>query len=334
MKRVVVGLFAALLISGIFTPPDCPAPLVWRKGEGWTWERAGIPAADTPQEQLEIARTLFEQKDYGGAASAYRRLIRRWPTSFAVEDARFGLAESLSAAGYKFKAFQEYQTLLEKHPATERFELVLQRQMEIGELFMNGYRDKVMGIRLFPNTERAIDIFQQIVKTAPYSSLGPLAQLRLAETHERRKEYVLAVRAYERLMERYPRHELAALAQFRIGQAYLAEARRAEYDQNAANQAVAAFTDYLVRYPDGEKVTEAKEKRERLRIEQARGSFQIAQFYERNREYQAALIYYNDVLERSPESEWAARAREKIAVLTPRVRGEVVAPLVEPTVNP
>ncbi|MCX7915847.1 MAG: outer membrane protein assembly factor BamD, partial [Verrucomicrobiae bacterium] len=111
-------------------------------------------------------------------------------------------------------------------------------------------------------------------------------------------------------------------------------AKRAEYDQNAANQAVAAFTDYLVRYPDGEKVAEAQQKREQLRIEQARGSFQIAQFYERNREYQAALIYYNDVLERSPESEWAARARQKIAALTPRVRGETTAPLVQPTVNP
>jgi outer membrane protein assembly factor BamD len=334
MKRALLAGLVALVVLGIFTPPDCPAPLVWRKGEGWTWESFGMPVGNTPKEQLEIARQFFEQKDYGNAAAAYRRLLRRWPASFAAEEARFGLAESLSAAGYKFRAFKEYQNLIEKHPNSERYELALQRQFEIGELFMNGYRDKILGVRLFPSTDKAIDIFEQVVKNGPYSALGPPAQWKIGQTYERRKEYVSAVRAYEKLMEKYPNHELAPVAQFQIGLAYRAEAKRAEYDQNAANQAAAAFTDYTVRFPDGERVKEAEQFQSALRVEQARGSFQIGQFYEKNREYQAALIYYNDAIERSPKSEWAASARQKVAALNHRLASSGSAQSVQPTVDP
>ncbi|MCX7886940.1 MAG: outer membrane protein assembly factor BamD, partial [Verrucomicrobiae bacterium] len=106
---LLVGMLCVLL------PTECPAPLVWRKGEGWSYERYGMPVAKTPREQLELARNFHANKQYGEAIAAYRRLIRRWPTAFAVEEARLGLAECLSALDYHYKAFLEYQNLIAKH---------------------------------------------------------------------------------------------------------------------------------------------------------------------------------------------------------------------------
>jgi len=71
-----------------------------------------------------------------------------------------------------------------------------------------------------------------------------------------------------------------------------------------------------------------------LRVEQARGAFQIGQFYEKNREYKAALIYYNDAIERSPKSDWAASARQKVAALNHRISQPDATPAVQPTVDP
>ena len=269
MKRFLPRFVAILLLLGIFLPHTSQAGLVWRKGEGWTWESSGMPVGNTPQDQLDIGKQFFAKKDYGHAVAAYRRLLRRWPNSFAAEEARFGLAESLNGADYKFKAFKEYQNLIEKHPNSDRYEIALQRQFEIGERFMHGYRDKTFGIRLFPSTDKAIDIFEQVVKNGPYSKLGPQAQMKIGQTYELRKEYVSAVHAYERLMEKYPSDPLAEVAQFQIGLAYRAEAKRAEYDQNSANQAVASFTDYTVRYPQGDKLKTAEEYQTALKVEQA-----------------------------------------------------------------
>ncbi len=324
MKRLLTILLAAT-IAGLFFPPDCPAPLLWRRGEGWVYESQGVTTGRDPEEQLAIARNWQSQGDYGNAIVSYRRLIRRWPTAAAVEDARLGLAESLGGAHYHFKAFQEYQQLIETHPESEHFDQALENQFKIGNLFFDGERHKAFGIRLFPARDKAIEIYQQIVKNGPYSEVGPQAQYRIGLAHEQRKEYISAVRAYEKLIERYPDHALAESAYYQIGRAYQEQAGRAEYDQNAANQAVDAYTDFLVRHPSSGMATEAETARTALSHEQARGLFQIGSFYEKQKQYSAALIYYHDAIEHSPNSDWAVAARDKVSILSQRVEKDTTA---------
>ena len=207
---------------------------------------------------------------------------------------------------------------------------MLQRQFEIGNLFMNGMRDKVWGIKWFPARDKAVDIFEQVVKNGPYSKVGAEAQLHIGLTYERQKEYISAVHAYEKLIERWPNHPLAEAAQFQIGYAYREEAGRSEYDQNAANQAIAAFNDFLVRYPKSSRAPQAEQFQVALKLEQAKGLFRIGQFYEKNRHNQAALIYYNDVIEQNPKCEWATAAKAKIALLSPRAPAPAAAPADSP----
>jgi outer membrane protein assembly factor BamD (BamD/ComL family) len=60
-----------------------------------------------------------------------------------------------------------------------------------------------------------------------------------------------------------------------------------------------------------------------LRTEQARGSYEIAQFYERKGKWNGALIYYNGVLEvlrNDLNSPYAEQARERIAKIKKRQR--------------
>jgi outer membrane protein assembly factor BamD len=309
---------ALLVVCGVLAfPPDCPAPLVWRRGEGWSWERHGMTVGANPQEQLKIAQQLQKDGAYGDAIVAYRRLIGKWPTAFAVEEARLGMAECYSKLRYYFRAFNEYQALIDKHPNTSHFNTVLQRQYEVGNLFYAGERDKAFGVRWFPNIGKAVTIYEQVIKNGPHSEIAPQAQYRIGLTKEKQKEYVEAVRAYEKVTERYPKHSMAEEAYFQIGMAYKSESARAEYDQNAANQSVAGFTDFLVRYPKSEKAPLAENYRTALKEEQSRGLFHIGQFYEKKRSYKSALIYYNEVIEQNPQSDWATRARDKIDTLTP-----------------
>jgi len=305
----LVGVFCFVL------PTDCPAPLVWRKGEGWSYERHGITAAKNPKEQLELARTLQAKKQYGDAITAYRRLVRRWPTAFAVEEGRLGLAECLSAVGYHYKAHLEYQNLITKHPNSPHFETAIQRQYEVGKRFLDGERHKVWGMKVFPSLEKAVEIFEQVVKNAPYGKIASLAQFQIGQAHEKQKDFLSAVRAYEKLMDRYPDDPMAEKAQFQIGLAYRKEASRAEYDQNAANQAIEAFSDYTTRYPQKENVSKAEQYRAALKSEQSKGLFRVAQFYEKNKNYKAAMIYYNEVIAQNPKSEWSANAQNKILQL-------------------
>ena len=311
MKRFVLFAWLALVLI-----PDCPAALVWRKGEGWSWEGSTVTVAKTPREQLELGRQYQSKKDYSNAIACYRRLVKRWPTSSAAQDARFGWAECLSARGYHYKAFKTYQELIDKHPNTEHFDEVLERQFEIGNLFLTGERDKAWGIRLFPAIDKAVEIFQQVVKNGPYSPTAAEAQFRIGLAYEKQKMYIDAVHAYEGVLDRYAKHPMAEAAQFQIGYAYKQESARAEYDKNAANQSIAAFSDFLIKYPRSDKAEIARQNQTDLKQEQSRGLFSIGQFYEKRKKYDAALIYYNEVLEQNPQSSWAESAKEKIATLT------------------
>ena len=314
-RRVL--LFACLLSTFCtMLPTNCPAPLIWRKGEGWSYERGGITSATNPNDQLALAKQLQEKKQYDNALGAYRRVVRRWPTSFAAQEARMGTAECLGALGYYYKAFKEYQALIEKHPNSPHFETALQRQFEIGNLFLAGEKHKDWRFRIFSGLDKAVEVYEQVVKNGPFSKVGPDAQFRIGLVFEKQKDYISAVHAYEKFLERYANHPLAEDAQFEIGWAYLKEAARAEYDQNNANQAIAAFSDFLLRYSNSKKIARAEELRAGLKQEQARGLFHIGEFYEKRKNAKAALIYYNEVIEQNPRSDWANRAQQKLTMLS------------------
>jgi outer membrane protein assembly factor BamD len=315
-KKLAIALFSLMAFTFVM-PIDSRAILIWRKGEGWSWEHEGVTTGTNPADQLRIAQELEAKKQYRNAISAYRRVISRWPLSFSAQDARLGEAECLGAIGYHYKAFQQYQELIKKNPNTTHFDTVLQRQFEIGNLFLAGERQKAWGIRWFPSLDRAVEVYEQVVKNGPYSPVAPESQFRIGLAYEKQRDYLAAVHAYEKLLERYPKLPLAEGAQFQIGWEYKKESARAEYDQNAANQAIAAFTDFLLRFPRSDKVAIAQEYLIGLKGEQARGLFHIGLFYEKNGHFKSALIYYNDVIEKNPESNWASQAKDKVAKLTP-----------------
>jgi outer membrane protein assembly factor BamD (BamD/ComL family) len=57
-----------------------------------------------------------------------------------------------------------------------------------------------------------------------------------------------------------------------------------------------------------------------LKVEQVRGNFKIAQFYDKTRQWTGAVVYYNEVLQLDPNSPFAAPARQRIEALKPRVQ--------------
>lgn len=315
-KKFAIALLSVMVFAFVM-PVESPALLIWRKGEGWSWEHEGITTGTNPADQLKIAQDLQTGKKYRNAIPAYRHLISRWPLSASAQDARFGLAECYAAIGYHYRAFQEYQELIKKHPNTPHFDAVLQRQFEIGNLFLAGERQKAWGVRWFPSLDRAVEVYEQVVKNGPYSDVAPESQFRIGLAYEKQHDYLAAVHAYEKLLERYPKLPLAESAQFQIGWEYKRESARSEYDQNAANQAIAAFTDFLLRFPKSDKVPIAEKYQVELKGEQARGLFHIGEFYEKNGHYKSALIYYSDVIEKNPESNWATEAKSKVARLSP-----------------
>ena len=298
------------------------AALVWRPGEGWVDEGGEIAAATSSREQLEVGNRFFEKGDYDSAIKAYRSLLRRWPLSFMAPEAQYKIGLCLEKRGAFWDAYRAYNTMLQKYPNSNFFDQALERQMAIGNLYLAGERRRLLKIPLGADYQKAVDIFEGIVRTAPFSRLAPKAQYKAGLARENMGQYIEAVSAYNRVLERYPADDIADDAQYQIGFAWLRASQKSDYDQSAAQKALEAFEEFLIRYPSSEKAPQARQHINRLKGLSSESSLNIARFYEKQRNYEAAYIYYNDVIQQMPDSPDARIAESKIEKLRPLVEGQ------------
>jgi outer membrane protein assembly factor BamD len=317
----------AILIIGllvVLVPFRSPAPLIYRPGEGWTYEPVGGEGKwqmTRAKDQLDVAQAAFDKQAYSLALKAARRVVRVWPLSDYAPQAQYLAGRCLEALGKDEKAFNEYQKLLEKHPKTANYDEILRRQFEIANKFLAGKWFKLWGvIPFFPSMEKTSDLYAKIVKNGPYSPVAPQAQMSIGKAREKQKNYEAAVKAYELAADRYSdRSEIASAALYRAGLAYNKQAQTAEYDQTTAGQAINTFRDFMTLYPNDTRVPEAQKIISSLRVEQARGNFEIAKFYEKYFKWNGAMVYYNEVVVQDPNSPYAAEARQRIDILKQRV---------------
>jgi len=316
-----LSLIALCLLA---LPQRAPAPLIYRPGEGWTYEPVGSEGKwrrTRAKDQLEVAQTAFDGKDYNQVLKAARRVVSQWPLSDYAPQAQYLAGRCYEAKNQDEKAFKEYQKVLEKYPKLDNCQEILHRQFEIANRFLAGQWFKLWGyIPFFPSMDRTAEMYQKIVGNGPYSDVAPQAQLNLGTAREKQKEYTQAVKAFELAADRYHDRPEAADALYKSGLAYNKQARTAEYDQSTAAQAIAAFNDFITLYPSDPRVKDAEKLIESLKAEQARGSFEIARFYEKRQRWNGALVYYNEVLLLDPNSDLAGPTREKIDALKQRTQ--------------
>ena len=321
-RRFLCLLFILGCLLGF--PFRSPAPLIYRPGEGWSYEPVGGEGKwqrPRAKDQLEVAQSAFDRKDYSLALKAARRVVKVWPLSDYAPQAQYLVGRCYEAKGKDEKAFAEYQKVLEKQPKMASFPEILQRQYDIANLYLAGKWFKLWGvIPIFSSMDKTSAMYEKIVKTGPYSEVAPQAQMKIGAAREKQSNYALAAKAYETAADRYhDRPQVAAEALYKEGSAFKKQAQTAEYDQSTAGQAIATYTDFMTLYPSDPRAAQAQKAITSLKLEQARGSFQIAKFYEKYKRWAGALVYYNEVIILDPNSQYAAKARLRIDELKQRI---------------
>ena len=317
--RVLILLSAVLL-----TAVNTPAPIVYRAGEGWSYEPAdgsGSWTRNRAKDQLEVAQKAFESQDFKLATKAGRRVVRIWPFSDYAPDAQYIVGRSYEERQQDEKAFKAYQELIEKYPKASAYDEVVKRQYVIANKYLAGQWFKLWGvIPFFPSMDKTVQMYEKLIKNGPFSEVAPYAQMNIGTAREKQSDYPAAVKAYEAAADKYhDRKEVSADALYKAGMAYHKQAKTAEYDQSIAGHAIATFTDFMTLFPRDPRVPDVQKLIADLRTEQARGSMIVARFYEKKRQWEGALVYYNEVLIRDPQSKYAEEAKQRIEEIKQRL---------------
>lgn len=308
-------VFTLAVLAGMTPLQWSQGAVVYRSNEGWSIEGDDSQIANSSAEQMHKAEAFEAAGKDASAFKAYKALVKHFGLSLLAPKAQRKQGILLEKHGDYDKAYDAYNVYLTKYPHGEDFDSVVESMFKISKMFLNGQKRKVMGIPTTASMERAQHMFEGIVKSAPFSKWAPLAQFNVGEALEKQSKYPEAIQAYQTVVNKYPNDQIADNAMYQAGYVRMKEMREGSYDKASAQKAREAFEDFIYRYPQSEKVPQAKENIKSLEGGVSKGSLEIAKFYDKTKQHKAAVIYYNDVIKQDPGSPDAVFAKNRIDAL-------------------
>jgi outer membrane protein assembly factor BamD len=162
----------------------------------------------------------------------------------------------------------------------------------------------------------ALNEFQAIVLQYPGDAVADGAEYYLGMTQYKKEQYILAAYEFSKLIKNMPASDFVPKAQFMLAQCYYELSPDFSLDQAYTKKAIQEFQAFIDYYPTNEKVQDAETKIQELNNKLAHKEFHSAEIYEKMDYYDAALIYYNDVIDTYHDTKYAAMASyNKIYVL-------------------
>ncbi len=313
MKKALFILF--LLVVFIFKPSLGSAFWVWTPESG-KWENPKYSVKETPGEQLKFAITFYQSRNYKDATREFKKLIEHYPRAKEAPDAQYYIALCLEEQGKLFDAHKAYQLVIDKYPFSERSAEIVKKQYDIGLRLLEGEKDKSDFMEALTGTNYdVVEVFRAVMKNAPYGPLAPQAQYKIGLYLLEKGLYQESRDEFEKLSNDYPESEWAKAAHYQIALADSKRSTSVQYDQKVTQSAVQEFKDFLNKNPDAELSDHAKQQIHQLSEKEAQNAFIIAQFYEKQKNYSAAKIYYQDIVDEYKNSIWATKSLQRIRAI-------------------
>jgi outer membrane protein assembly factor BamD len=155
---------------------------------------------------------------------------------------------------------------------------------------------------------RAAELLQQFVAVSgPDARLRP-ALMALARSRMEIREYVSAAADYLRVATQFAAEPEAADARFGLCEAYHRLSPRAQLDQEYTHAAIAYCESYAQFHPASPRAAEARGYVQEMRGTLAEKAYLNGVFYFRRGLFDAAVLYFNRVVDDFPETEHAPAA--------------------------
>jgi outer membrane protein assembly factor BamD len=143
---------------------------------------------------------------------------------------------------------------------------------------------------------------------------GPLAQLRIADSHMEEDEPEIAVDEYRIFLDEQPRHKYASYAQYRIGMVYYELITGPDQGFEAAVHALEEFQKLMDLYPRNPYRESVLLKMERCREIIAEHEFIVGDFYFKKKAYRGAIKRLTDLLDDFPMYQHRDQVYYRLAV--------------------
>src|SRR3954470_4500607 len=279
-------------------------------------------------EIYQTAQSAEMENNLKRAINTYKILVKRHPKDALAPTALFRAAQLQEQTQQYTPAAESYLQLVERYASNPHFDEAIEGQFRVGEIYLNGKKLKLLGIPIASALDRAVTIFANVVRTAPYGRYTARAQFNIGMAREKQGANDAAIQAYQAVVDKFPNEPLAVDAQYQIGYIWFTSSELGTNAAAAANNAKTAFQDFLFHYPKSEKAAQARKDLDILEHKQTNNSFKVAKFYDKQKYYRAAVIYYNEVIRQQPGSEESNKAKKRIDQLRAKLGDAALQPAI------
>jgi len=311
--QFVIRVFLVLAGALFLLPEPGVGSVVFQPGKKAKFVAPGEEEiSGNAAELFQIGQTAEKEGNIKRAIKAYKSLVKRHPKDALAPSALYRSAQLQEQVHNYTPAAEAFLQLVERYPSSPNFEPAIEAQFRIGEIYLNGKKLKVLGIPIASALDRAVTIFANVVRTAPYGKYTARAQFDIGLAREKQGANDAAIQAYQAVVDKFPNEPIAVDAQYQIGYIWFTAAQLGTKDAAAASNAKTGFQDFLFHYPKSEKAAQARANLDILEHKQTANSYKVAKFYDKQKYYRAAVIYYNEVIRQQPGSEESNEAKKRI----------------------
>src|SRR5215467_1907029 len=332
--QLVIRVFLLVAVTLLLLPELGTASIIFRPGQKAEYVAPGEePMSGNAAELYQVGQAAEKEGNPKRAIRAYKTLVKRHPKDALASTALYRAAQLQEQIHDYTPASDSYLQLAERYPTSAHFEDAIEGQFRVGEIYLSGKKLKVLGIPIASALDRAVTIFANIVRTAPYGRYTARAQFNIGMAREKQGANDAAIQAYQAVVDKFPNEPIAVDAQYQIGYIWFTAAQKGTNDAAAAGNAKTAFQDFLFHYPKSEKAAQARKNLDILEHKQTNNSFKVAKFYDKQKYYRAAVIYYNEVIRQQPGSEESNQAKKRIDQLRAKFGDAALQPAIPVSQN-
>ncbi len=181
----------------------------WELKDGGRWQQVAGPATQPVSDAtLDRVEEMIQNKQ----AEAAKRIVVAWLRTHKESPVRdrgiYLLGQANFGYGDRIMSFYNFDELMDKYPESRYYYSALQRQYDIADQFLRGWKDSFLGMKILERKEEATEMLYRIQQRAPGSPLAEKALLRVADHYYSTGEYEIAADAYASYVRGYPRSPL------------------------------------------------------------------------------------------------------------------------------
>lgn len=305
-------------------------PPTWELGSGGRWRPTDAPAT---QPIADETLDRVEEMIRNGQGSAAKKIVVAWirsrPKDAPNRDRAvflLGQANFVIGSSARISAFYNFDEVLDLYPDSRYFYPALERQFDIADAYLRGYKNRFIGLPMLSAESEATEMLYRIQQRAPGSPLAERALLRVADHYYATGDFDLAADAYAAYVRNYPRSP--NLPRVRLRQAFssLAQFRGIKFDATPVIDARQQLVNLANDYPRLAEEENVAALLRRIDEALARKLLETADFYRRTDKPRGAVYHYRYLVERFPDSPEAEEARQRLARMPAWAVEQVVVP--------